>query len=178
HYRQTRRLADQKAPIPSLDRHKSYSNCSTINIVQEDLDRPYELFKKSRSLASKPIWSVFSVWSTLNSEAAIGDGALEERQGISLFHEALKRNAEHFIYSSVDRDGAKSINNSTNILHFIQKHRIEHHLLKRSKDLTLTWKILRPSAFYENLAPDIAGCRRGGVFESGDVSRPYALAGR
>lgn len=51
-----------------------------------------------------------------------------------MIHEALKHNAKHFIYSSIDRGGAKSIKDLTCILHFIHKHRIEQHLLKKTKD--------------------------------------------
>lgn len=94
---------------------------------------------------------------TINHQAAIGNGASEEPQGKALIDEAVKHNVKHFIYSSVDRGGANSINNPTRIPHFIHKHHIEKHLLEKTKDGNMAWTILRPTAFYENLTPDFIG---------------------
>ncbi|EIT76416.1 hypothetical protein Ao3042_07493 [Aspergillus oryzae 3.042] len=50
-----------------------------------------------------------------------------------------------------------SYTNPTKIPHFIKKHNIEHHLVDRSKNTSMEWTILRPTAFYENLTPDFFG---------------------
>lgn len=71
-------------------------------------------------------------------KAAIGNNA-EENQGKSVIDE------EH------------SYTNPTKIPHFIKKHNIEHHLVDRSKNTSMEWTILRPTAFYENLTPDFFG---------------------
>lgn len=62
------------------------------------------------------------------------------------------------MYSFVDRGGdERSYNNPTNIPHFAAKHNIEHHLVDRSKNTEMSWTILRPTAFLENLTPDFFG---------------------
>jgi uncharacterized protein YbjT (DUF2867 family) len=62
----------------------------------------------------------------------------------------LKNGVKHFVYSSVDRHGAKSIENPTNVPHFVSKHHIEHHLINSTKGTNMSWTILRPVAFMEN----------------------------
>lgn len=82
----------------------------------------------------------------------------ERRQGIALIDESIKQGVKFFVYSSVDRGGEKkSFNNPTPVPHFIYKHEIEQHLMKRSKDTGMNWAILRPVAFFENLTPDYLG---------------------
>ncbi|KAJ5982982.1 hypothetical protein N7481_005081 [Penicillium waksmanii] len=122
-----------------------------ITIVQGDLDHPAELFKKAQSLSPKPITSVFSV------QLAIGNTSSEESQGKNLVDEALKHGVKHFVYSSADRGGSKSINNPTDVPHFISKHNIEKHLIEKTQNEGMAWTILRPVAFYENLEPNFLG---------------------
>jgi uncharacterized protein YbjT (DUF2867 family) len=90
-------------------------------------------------------------------KVAIGNSASEEPQGKSIIDESFKHGVKHFVYSLVDRGGAKSTDNPTRIPHFIHKHNIEKHLLANSKDGNMDWTILRPTAFYENLTPDFFG---------------------
>jgi uncharacterized protein YbjT (DUF2867 family) len=83
---------------------------------------------------------------------------IEETQGKAVVDAALAHNVTHFVYTSVDRGGdAKSYDNSTNIPHFISKHNIEHHLVDRSAGTDMSWTILRPVAFMDNLQPGFAG---------------------
>jgi nucleoside-diphosphate-sugar epimerase len=81
----------------------------------------------------------------------------EEKQGKGLVDSALKNNVGHFIYTSADRGGDASIDNPTSIPHFISKHNIEHHLIERAKGTGMTWTILRPTAFLQNMTPDFFG---------------------
>jgi uncharacterized protein YbjT (DUF2867 family) len=90
-------------------------------------------------------------------KVAIGNSSSEEPQGINLIDEAIKNGVKHFVYSSVDRGGAKSLENPTVIPHFIHKHNIEKHLLAKSQNGNMDWTIIRPTAFYENLSPDFFG---------------------
>lgn len=162
--------------IQSPSAQKLLQQSSKISLVQGDLDHPAELFKKARGLTTEPIWGVFSVqvWTahsiSISStrsrkhyannrllKVAIGNGASEEPQGKSIIDESIKHGVKHFVYSSVDRGGAKSTDNPTRIPHFIHKHNIEKHLLANSKDGNMDWTILRPTAFYENLTPDFFG---------------------
>lgn len=82
---------------------------------------------------------------------------VEEAQGKALVDSALNHGVKHFVYSSVDRHGAESINNPTNIPHFISKHRVEHHLIDNAKASGMSWTILRPVAFMENFQPGFVG---------------------
>lgn len=81
----------------------------------------------------------------------------EERQGNGLIDAAIKNNVQHFVYSSVDRGGANSDVSPTNIPHFISKHNIEKHLFAATENSTMAWTVLRPVAFFENLAPGFFG---------------------
>ncbi|KAJ5567973.1 hypothetical protein N7450_010459 [Penicillium hetheringtonii] len=122
-----------------------------VKLIQGDLDNPGELFERAQVLSSAPISGVFSV------QLAIGNTSSEESQGKNLIDEALKYGVKHFVYSSADRGGAKSINNPTDIPHFINKHHIEKHLLEKTKNGEMGWTILRPVAFYENLSSNFFG---------------------
>ncbi|EED18341.1 nucleoside-diphosphate-sugar epimerase family protein [Talaromyces stipitatus ATCC 10500] len=122
-----------------------------IKLVEGDLGNPGVIFQNAQRLTASLIWGVYSV------QAAIGNNA-EESQGKALIDESIKQKVKFFVYSSVDRGGKdRSFTNPTNIPHFIKKHNIEHHLVDRTKDGSMDWVILRPTAFYENLTPDFLG---------------------
>jgi hypothetical protein len=75
-----------------------------------------------------------------------------------LIDELLKQNVKFFVYSSVDRGGATmSPTNPTQVLHFINKHNIESHLIEETKNTEMQWFILRPTAFFENFVPGLLG---------------------
>jgi nucleoside-diphosphate-sugar epimerase len=83
---------------------------------------------------------------------------VEEEQGKAVVDAALAHNVAHLVYTSVDRGGdAKSYETPTKVPHFISKHNIEHHLVDRSAGSDLSWTILRPVAFMDNLQPGFAG---------------------
>lgn len=44
----------------------------------------------------------------------------EEQQGKNMVDEAIKRGVKHFVYTSVDRHGERSLQNSTPVKHFIR----------------------------------------------------------
>ncbi|KAI0853932.1 NAD(P)-binding protein [Daldinia vernicosa] len=72
----------------------------------------------------------------------------------------------HFVFSSVDRGGEpKSWDTPTDVPHFAQKHNVELHLrtVAEGSDGKLTYTILRPVAFMDNLNP---GGTFGMVFAS------------
>lgn len=105
--------------------------------------------------------------------------AIEESQGKALIDAALAHGVQHFVYSSVDRHGARSIDNPTNIPHFISKHHIEHHLIDRVKASSspspMTWTILRPVAFMENFVPGMQGQMFATAWRDVVKSRPLQL---
>ena len=81
----------------------------------------------------------------------------EERQGKALIDVALENNVKIFVYSSVDRGGANSDHSPTDIPHFISKHHIEQHLFTRTRGSDMSYTVLRPVAFFENLIPGFMG---------------------
>lgn len=86
-------------------------------------------------------------------------GGGEERQGIALVDAAIASGVRQFVFTSVDRGGKKSASTPTNVPHFITKYNIEKHLKSSASQAggTMSWTILRPPAFMDNLTPDMAG---------------------
>ncbi|KAJ5744527.1 hypothetical protein N7533_009397, partial [Penicillium manginii] len=99
----------------------------------------------------------------------------EELQGKSLIDDSLKQNVQFFVYSSVDRGGDASYTTPTKVPHFINKHNIEHHLVEKSKSADMKWFILRPAAFYENLAPDFFGKVFATSFKMAPKGKPLQM---
>lgn len=90
----------------------------------------------------------------------MGHGAAgEEKQGKALVDAALSHGVEFFVYSSVDRNGEKSLSNPTDIPHFISKHNIEKHLIAKTNggEGQMGYTILRPVAFMDNFTADFVG---------------------
>ncbi|KAJ6789100.1 hypothetical protein PWT90_00402 [Aphanocladium album] len=99
----------------------------------------------------KPVWGVYSV--QVNSDD-------EELQGKALVDAAVAHGVEHFVYSSGDRGGpVKSPNNATSVKNFAAKYRIEKHLeaAAAASPQRMTYTILRPVTFLENLTNDMHG---------------------
>ncbi|KAI1768628.1 NAD(P)-binding protein [Hypoxylon sp. FL1150] len=138
----------------SASAQKLAKSSPKIKLVTGNLDDAESIFSKAKEVTKKPIWGVFSV------QAAIGGGAnsrKEEVQGKALIDASLKNNIEFFVYSSVDRGGAASDDNPTDIPHFISKHRIEQHLYAKTRGSDMGWTVLRPVAFFDNLVPGFMG---------------------
>lgn len=77
-----------------------------------------------------------------------GEGSIvEERQGKNLVNSALKHGVQHFVYASCARHGDQA----TDVPHFASKHHVEHHLIDSTRGGPMSWTILRPVAFMENL---------------------------
>lgn len=77
----------------------------------------------------------------------------EEGDGKKLIDAALKNGVSHFVYASVERAGEVP----TNVPHFITKHNIEQYLSAKAKGSDMSWTVLRPVAFYDNLIPGFFG---------------------
>ncbi|KAF2680807.1 NAD(P)-binding protein [Lentithecium fluviatile CBS 122367] len=126
-----------------------------INIITGNLDAINDVFQRAKEVTRAPIWGVFSV------QIAIGDGQnvqSEERQGKALVDAALSNGVSHFVYSSVDRGGATASNTTpTYVPHFASKYNVEQHLFNKAKGSDMTWTVLRPVAFLDNLTADFFG---------------------
>ncbi|KAL6890016.1 NAD(P)-binding protein [Trichoderma evansii] len=142
-----------------------------ITLVQGNLDNTEAIFENAKKAVQEPVWGVFSVQlPAMNKTGPI----IEQAQGKALVDSAIKHGVKHFVYSSVDRNGAKSIDNPTNIPHFISKHHIEHHLINSAKD-KMSWTILRPVAFMENFAAGFVGKVFATAWREVVKSRPLQL---
>ncbi|KAF9734048.1 hypothetical protein PMIN03_003125 [Paraphaeosphaeria minitans] len=126
-----------------------------IKLVTGNLDDPSSIFASARFVTKTPIWGVFSVQTPFGGKAS---AKTEERQGKALVDASLENGVSHFVYSSVDRGGdAKSAKDPTDVPHFISKHNVEQHLFGKAKGSDMTWTVLRPVAFMENLVPGFLG---------------------
>ncbi|KAJ4297509.1 hypothetical protein N0V90_005401 [Kalmusia sp. IMI 367209] len=138
----------------SSSAQKLVQKSSKIKLVKGNLDAIEDVFRTAKETTSLPIWGVFSV------QVPMGGGQnaqSEERQGKALIDASLANGVKHFVYSSVDRGGARSDTDPTNIPHFISKHNIEQHLFTKVRGSGMSWTVLRPVAFFENLMPNFIG---------------------
>lgn len=117
-----------------------------ISVIEGDLDNVGAIFAKAG-----PVWGVYSV--QINSDA-------EEQQGKAVINAAVQHGVRHFVYSSGDRGGPKrSPNNPTYVKNFAAKYAIEKHLKQQAHKSVqqMTYTILRPVTFFENITTDIHG---------------------
>lgn len=101
-----------------------------------------------------PIKAVFGV-----SIPVVGIKPNDEEKvtGKALVDAALAHGVEHFVYTSVDRHGADSDSTDTDIPHFVHKAHVEKHLIEVCKNSKMTWTILRPTVFMDNIVLGFAG---------------------
>lgn len=124
-----------------------------VSVIQGDLSHAAGLFEA----AALPVWGVYSVQT--NSSA-------EEQQGKALVDAAVAHGVCRFVYSSGDRGGPeRSAVDPTDVKNFAAKFAVEKHLeaaaaAARDDDGArgvMTFSILRPVTFFENLSGDLHG---------------------
>lgn len=99
-------------------------------------------------------WGVFSV------QVPLPNAKAEEAQGKALTAAAVAAGVKHMVYTSADRGGnERSEWDPTPVPHFISKFNIEQDIRAKAKESPqgMTWTILRPVAFFENMTPDFIG---------------------
>lgn len=97
-------------------------------------------------------------------------------EGKALIDAALLHgNVEHFVFTSVDRGGAKSSTNPTPVPHFISKHHVEQYLKEKTQGTTMKYTILRPVAFMENLTNDFMGKGFSTMWKVSLATKPLQL---
>lgn len=120
-----------------------------VTVVQGDLDDPSAIFAQTG-----PVHGVFSI------QAASPGSPTEEIQGKALIDAAVAHGVSHFVYTSGDRGGPKkSPHNPTFVGNLIAKHNVEKHLEKEAaaSPQHMTYTILRPTTFFDNLSQDRHG---------------------
>ncbi|KAJ9664140.1 hypothetical protein H2198_000358 [Neophaeococcomyces mojaviensis] len=143
--------------VTSASAQKLSSN-PKVKIIQGDLDNVGAVFESAGGPGA--VWGVFSM--QLPSMKKLKEGVVDKEvaQGCTLFDAALANGVKHFVYSSVDRGGNKSFENHTPIPHFITKCDVELHIRDKATATAasnMTWTILRPVAFMDNLQPNFFG---------------------
>lgn len=131
-----------------------------VKLVKGDLDNVPAVFEAAKAASpTGQIWGVFSVQTTsLRTDAVNLEANAEVKQGVSLVDEAIKAGVTHFVYSSVDRGGEeRSWADMTDVPHFRTKAFIENHLRDATKGTSMTWSILRPAIFFDNITNDLPG---------------------
>lgn len=117
-----------------------------VSLVQGDFSDISAIFSKAG-----PVWGVYSV--QVNSDE-------EERQGKAMVDAAVSHGVQHFVYSSGDRGGPEKSNfDPTDVKNFAAKFNIEKHLIAQAttSPQKMSYTILRPVTFFENLTNDIHG---------------------
>jgi uncharacterized protein YbjT (DUF2867 family) len=142
-----------------------------VSLVEGDLDNPAAIFQQ----VSSPVYGVFSV------QIASPGSDREEKQGKALIDAALANGVQHFVYASGDRGGpVRSPENPTNVGNFIAKYNIEKYLESQvaatiSSGHEITYTILRPVTFFENLTPDRHGAGFARMWEQIGLNKPLQL---
>ncbi|KAH7253669.1 uncharacterized protein BKA55DRAFT_593345 [Fusarium redolens] len=131
---------------PTSRKAQALATNPNISVIEGDLGDADAIFSKAGS-----VWGVYSV--QVNSDA-------EEQQGKAVIDAAVKHGVQHIVYSSGDRGGPeRSPNNPTYVKNFAAKHAIEKHLEQQAQESVqkMTYTILRPVTFFENITTDIHG---------------------
>ena len=110
------------------------SHSSAVKLVQGTFNDASTAFK---NLPTKP-WGVFVLTMP---------GKNEELEGKRFVDGAVDAGAKHIVFTSVERNGF----NPTPVPHFTTKHNIEKHLMERAKEKSISYTILRPVFFLDNL---------------------------
>lgn len=117
-----------------------------VSVIQGDFSDTSAIFAHVG-----PIWGVYSVQANSDNE---------ERFGKAMVDAAVLHGVRHFVYSSGDRGGPDKSNfDPTDVKNFAAKFNIEKHLIAQATNSPqkMTYTILRPVTFFENLTPDIHG---------------------
>ncbi|KAJ9145345.1 NAD(P)-binding domain [Pleurostoma richardsiae] len=125
-----------------------------VSVLAGDLADPADLLRRAEAAAGSPVWGVYSV--QINSPA-------EQQQGKALVDVAASHGVRHFVYSSGDRGGPeRSAVDATDVANFAAKFHIERHLMAAcaasgGEKPQMTYTILRPVSFFENLDASVHG---------------------
>lgn len=117
-----------------------------VSVVQGDFSDVEAIFDKLDR-----VWGVYSVQANSDDE---------ERFGKAMVDAAVLHGVQHFVYSSGDRGGPDKSNfDPTNVKNFVAKFNIEKHLIAQAthSPQRMTYTILRPVTFFENISPDMHG---------------------
>lgn len=119
-----------------------------VSLISGDLTSPEDIF------ASAPYQHIDAIFCV----TVHGPPGSEESQAQGLIDASLAHGVKHFVFASADRGGEELSNsNPTPVAHISSKYRIEVYLKSKTQGTDMTWTILRPVTFMDNLTPDFAG---------------------
>lgn len=128
---------------------------STIKVIQGNVDDCPALF--SAALEATNNTQIYGVFTVLQSVMDGWTPEREVRQGKGMIDEAIKNNVSHYVYTSSERAGDKSLETPTYVPHMKTKHEIENYLVAQASGSKMIYTILRPVAFMDNLSYDFLG---------------------
>ncbi|OAL40013.1 hypothetical protein AYO20_00926 [Fonsecaea nubica] len=132
---------------------KALASKPKVTLIEGDLDDCTSIFAKAGGVGA--VWGVFCV--TLPNFKSKVEGK-ETQQGNDMVDAAIAHSVKHFVYTSVDRGGPdKSEVDATYVPHFVSKYKVEKHLKEKVRGTDMTYTILRPTAFMDNLTPNLPG---------------------
>jgi uncharacterized protein YbjT (DUF2867 family) len=136
-----------------------------ITLVEGDLDHVGAIFEKTG-----PVWGVFSV------QVASHGTNQEEIQGKAIIDAAISSGVSHFVYASGDRGGPiRSPEDPTVVANLAAKFNIEKHLEKSAPLTGMSYTILRPVTFLENLSTDRHGLGFARLWEQIGSDKPLQV---
>ncbi|KAF2877529.1 hypothetical protein BDV95DRAFT_559485 [Massariosphaeria phaeospora] len=150
---------------------KLVSKFPSVKLVQGDLINASAIFEEAAKVARTPVWGVFSVQAKVSG----ADKSPEEIQGKSIIDAALAANVKFFVYSSVDRGGAKSSSNPTSVPHWITKYNIEKYLEEKAAGTQMHYSVLRPVAFMDGVTNDFQGKAMAAMWRDEMKDRPLQM---
>ncbi|KIY02047.1 uncharacterized protein Z520_02185 [Fonsecaea multimorphosa CBS 102226] len=132
---------------------KALASKPQVTLIEGDLDDCTSIFTKAGGIGA--VWGVFCVTMPNLKQKVEGK---EVQQGIDMVDAAVAHKVKHFVYTSVDRGGPdKSEVDATYVAHFVSKYNVEKHLKEKTRGTEMTYTILRPTAFMDNLKPNLFG---------------------
>jgi uncharacterized protein YbjT (DUF2867 family) len=130
----------------TTSRAKTLGSLPGVTVIAGDLSDCNAIFDKINN-----VWGVYSVQTNTDAEL---------QQGKAMIDAAISHGVNHFVYSSGDRGGPqRSEVNRTTVKNFAAKYDIEKYLVEQALNnpQQLSYTILRPVTFFENLTADIHG---------------------
>jgi uncharacterized protein YbjT (DUF2867 family) len=149
---------------PDSTKAKFLASKPNVTIIQGDTTDSSAIFAKTG-----PVDGVFLV-----SVAIPWRGSAEEEQALPPIDASIAHGVKHIVFTSIDRGGAASDHTPTHVGHFAAKYRIEQYLKEKAAKSGVTWTILRPTAFMDNLSPDFNGKAFASMW-AGIGSKPLQL---
>ncbi|RFU30945.1 hypothetical protein B7463_g5390, partial [Scytalidium lignicola] len=147
---------------------KALADKPHVSIIEGDISDPNAIFDQATA-GGHPVWGVFAV--LINSDD-------EEKQGKALVTSSVARGVKHFVYASGDRGGPeRSESDPTFVKNLAAKFNIEKHLQKlaATSPQDMTYTILRPVTFFENMTADIHGKGFARMWEQMGSTKPLQL---